>query len=83
MQFLPLESNPQVMQEFMEKLGLDGAKFGITDVWGLDDELLGFVPKPAFALLLLYPITDATMDDNDDRAEKMKEEVNSYFSCGI
>ena len=30
----------------------------MTDVYGLDSELLSIIPQPALALLLLFPITE-------------------------
>ena len=35
-QFIPLESNPEVMTDFMQNLGADTRQFKFTDVWGLD-----------------------------------------------
>eukprot|EP01025_Chloroclados_australasicus_P044072 TRINITY_DN4749_c0_g2_i1.p1 TRINITY_DN4749_c0_g2~~TRINITY_DN4749_c0_g2_i1.p1 ORF type:complete len:247 (+),score=49.33 TRINITY_DN4749_c0_g2_i1:68-808(+) len=64
--WLPLESNPEVINSFVQKLGLDTSLFKFQDVYGLDDELLQFIPQPVLALLLLYPI--------DDKSEKFKQE---------
>ena len=35
--WLPLESNPDVMNSFVEKLGLDITAHAFCDVFGLDD----------------------------------------------
>jgi hypothetical protein len=57
--FIPLESNPEVFTELIHKLGIaDSLKF--QDVLSLDDpDLLGFLPQPAYALILVFPTTEA------------------------
>lgn len=51
----PMESNPDVMNLFIENLGVScNVKF--HDVWGFDDELLQFIPQPVYALIFLYPL---------------------------
>ncbi|KAJ3293785.1 Ubiquitin carboxyl-terminal hydrolase isozyme L3 [Rhizoclosmatium sp. JEL0117] len=56
--WLPLESNPDVMNEYLEKLGIPASnKIAFTDVWGLDQDALDFIPRPIKALLLLFPVS--------------------------
>ena len=55
--WLPLESNPEVLNKFTSELGLDVSQYSFHDVFGLDQDLLAFVPQPVLAMLLLYPIT--------------------------
>lgn len=57
-QWVPLESNPEVLTKFGRELGLpEGVKF--CDVWSLD--LLDIVPSPRYAILLLFPLTERTL----------------------
>ena len=34
--WLPLESNPEVLNDFVSKLGFDTTKYSFCDVFGLD-----------------------------------------------
>ncbi|KAL6710025.1 ubiquitinyl hydrolase 1 [Coniothyrium glycines] len=56
--FIPLENNPEVMSSLVHKLGL-ADQLAFHDVFSIDDpDLLGFVPRPALALLLVFPVSE-------------------------
>ncbi|GMH09575.1 hypothetical protein Nepgr_011416 [Nepenthes gracilis] len=66
--WLPLEANPDVMNQFLWGLGLPEEAAECHDVYGLDEDLLEMVPKPVLAVLFLYPITA------ESEAERVKED---------
>lgn len=52
--WLPLESNPDMLTNFIRSLGVSApARF--IDIWAFDEESLGFFPKPILAVCVLYP----------------------------
>jgi len=56
--FVPLENNPEVMSSLLYQLGMSKS-IGFQDVYSIDDpELLAFVPRPAYALLLVFPVNE-------------------------
>jgi ubiquitin carboxyl-terminal hydrolase L3 len=57
--FIPLEANPEIMTDLVHKLGLSPA-LSVHDVFSLTDpDVLAFVPRPALALLLVFPVSAA------------------------
>lgn len=78
--WLPLEANPDVMNQFLWGLGLAEDEAECYDVFGLDEELLAMVPHPVLAVLFLYPLTSET---EKERAlqDSLKKESSSqvYF----
>ncbi|KAJ9133681.1 Ubiquitin carboxyl-terminal hydrolase [Pleurostoma richardsiae] len=57
--FIPLESNPVLFTELIHRLGASEA-LQFHDVLSLDDtDLLDFIPRPALALILVFPTTPA------------------------
>lgn len=57
--YVPLESDPEIFSELIQNLGVRGYEF--QDVYSLDDpDLLSFIPRPVYALVLVFP--EAQMD---------------------
>ncbi|GFU40828.1 ubiquitin carboxyl-terminal hydrolase isozyme L3 [Nephila pilipes] len=69
MEWLPLESNPDIMNRFLENLGVP-SKWKIFCIVSLDEELLGMVPLPVYSVLLLFPFSEA-----DNQYCKKQEEI--------
>ena len=70
-----LENNPDVMNSLVHGLGLSKG-LAFHDVWSIDDpSLLEFVPRPAHALLLIFPVSEVY--EKSRRSEDESKEVYS------
>eukprot|EP00761_Pharyngomonas_kirbyi_P011491 gb/GECH01011516.1/.p1 GENE.gb/GECH01011516.1/~~gb/GECH01011516.1/.p1 ORF type:complete len:231 (+),score=62.84 gb/GECH01011516.1/:1-693(+) len=81
--WIPLESNPDVLNKFVWELGLP-KEYAFTDVFSLDPEMLQFVPRPVYAVVLLFPVSETTEKARDEENEKIKKDGqtvsdNVYF----
>lgn len=55
---IPIESNPEIFNSLAHNLGLSPI-LAFQDVYSLTDpDLLAFLPRPAMAVTMLFPITD-------------------------
>ncbi|GAA6041846.1 hypothetical protein JCM8097_004504 [Rhodosporidiobolus ruineniae] len=72
--WLPLESNPESMNQWSKSLGVDTDKYAFADVWGLDAEMLQFVKQPVKAVLMLFPVTEAYEKMRKAQDEKVLED---------
>jgi len=72
--WVPLESNPEVMTQFMHNLGVP-KKWQLVDVYGFDPELLAATPQPVLAMILLYPYSQqAEVDHKKAEEERIKKD---------
>ena len=88
--WFPLESNPQLINDYVQKLGFDTSLYEFCDVFSTEDWALDMIPQPVAAVLMLYPLTDkqekATGDDvvASDEDQKdiwfMKQRIGN--ACG-
>ncbi|KAJ2989220.1 hypothetical protein NUW58_g3583 [Xylaria curta] len=64
--FIPLESNPNVFTKLIHKLGVSRL-LCFQDVYAIDDpDLLAFIPRPAYALVLICPETYGKVFSEED-----------------
>lgn len=76
--FIPLESNPEVFTELVHRLGVSG-QLCFQDVYSLTDtELLASLPRPAYALVLVFPAAEAYWE----KVELEEEELAAYAGSG-
>jgi ubiquitin carboxyl-terminal hydrolase L3 len=75
--FIPLESNPQVFTGLIHRLGVSRS-LSFHDVLSLDDsELLSLVPRPVYALILVFP-TSETYKQEKTEAENSRSTYTGY-----
>ncbi|KAL2489699.1 ubiquitin C-terminal hydrolase 3 [Forsythia ovata] len=77
--WLPLEANPDVMNQFLWGLGVPPDEAECFDVYGLDEELLEMVPKPVLAVLFLYPITSQSEEERIKQDSIVKEPSGGVY----
>jgi ubiquitin carboxyl-terminal hydrolase L3 len=88
--FTVLENNPQVMNHLARTLGLK-PNLAFYDVYSLTDpDLLAFIPRPVYALLVIIPLTptwhEARQAEDKDKGEyqgKGEEEPVIWFTQTI
>lgn len=72
--WLPIESNPEVMNAYLEKLGFPTSLLKCYDVMSTEEWALEMVPAPAAALLMLYPIKEASEEFSAAEAARVAAE---------
>lgn len=71
--WLPIESNPGVMTRYAKKLGC-GSALKFYDLLSTEEWALEMIPKPVYAVLMLFPIKPAT--------EVHREEEEARIAAG-
>lgn len=59
-QWFPLESNPQVVNSFCARMGLDTSSLSFQDVLATEDWALAMIPRPILGVVFLFPIKPNT-----------------------
>ncbi|TFY68213.1 hypothetical protein EVJ58_g1144 [Rhodofomes roseus] len=72
--WIPLESNPDVLNQWASKAGLVTSQAEFVDVYGLDVDLLAMVPKPVKAVILLFPIAQTIENRRKVEDERVKNQ---------
>eukprot|EP00796_Vickermania_ingenoplastis_P003722 gene3722-2621_t len=76
--WVPLESNPEVLERFARLFGVTDESIKFTDVFGVSEDLLCMVPRPVLAFLVVFPINEATEKLSKERAAAQKAEAEAF-----
>ncbi|TDH66265.1 hypothetical protein CCR75_001854 [Bremia lactucae] len=78
--WFPLESNPAVLNSYVEKMGFPTSQFSFYDVLSTEEWALAMVPAPVTAVIMLFPIKPHTKEAEKQEAaniEKYGQKVSS------
>lgn len=78
--WMPLESNPEVINNYIKGLGFDTSEYCLVDLLSTDDWAQEMVPKPVVAIFFLYPISEKQEAYRDEEAEKLEKNPQTVSS---
>lgn len=64
--WFPLESNPQLINSYIQNLGFETSLYEFCDVFSTEEWALDMIPQPVGAVLLLYPLTEKIIKNEGD-----------------
>eukprot|EP00538_Stauroneis_constricta_P005120 CAMPEP_0119556574 /NCGR_PEP_ID=MMETSP1352-20130426/8466_1 /TAXON_ID=265584 /ORGANISM="Stauroneis constricta, Strain CCMP1120" /LENGTH=242 /DNA_ID=CAMNT_0007603547 /DNA_START=213 /DNA_END=941 /DNA_ORIENTATION=+ len=76
--WFPLESNPSLINKYIQKLGFDTSLYEFVDVFSTEDWAIDMIPQPVAAVLMLYPLTETQLKaprDDTIAAKEMEDKV--------
>ncbi|POM67699.1 Ubiquitin carboxyl-terminal hydrolase, partial [Phytophthora palmivora] len=72
--WFPLESNPDVMNAYVEKMGFPTSLFSFCDVLSTEEWALGMVPTPVVGVIMLFPIKPHTEEADKEEAARIEKD---------
>jgi ubiquitin carboxyl-terminal hydrolase L3 len=78
--WFPLESNPGLMNSYVQKLGFDTSIYEFVDVFSTESWALDLVPQPVAAVIMLYPLSKNQEDHyKDDTIVPITDDTKFWF----
>lgn len=77
--WFPLESNPTLMNQYIQKLGFDTSKYEFVDVYCTDSWALDMIPQPVAAVLMLYPLTEVQKVHAEQEVVESTDDTEVWF----
>lgn len=69
--WMPLESNPQVINPFIAKMGLKTEFFSFQQMLSIEDWALDMIPQPVLGIIMLYQVTPAQTAFKNQQADSL------------
>jgi len=80
--WFPLESNPNLLNKYILKLGFDTSFFKFYDVYSTEDWALEMIPQPVIAVVMLYPLTKV-QEEYRVKENSSLEKQNEKYASGV
>jgi len=77
--WFPLESNPTLMNDYIEKLGFNTDIYNFVDVFATEDWALEMIPKPVVAVIFLYPLTETQLKQESGTPTESNDSNKIWF----
>jgi len=78
--WFPLESNPELMNPYVEKLGFDTSIYSFVDVYSVESWALDMIPQPVAAVIMLYPLSEKQEEHRkDDNIVPISDATKVWF----
>jgi ubiquitin carboxyl-terminal hydrolase L3 len=77
--WFPLESNPTLINDYIQKIGFDTSLYEFTDIFSTEDWALDMIPQPVAAVLLLYPLTKKITQNEGNEPVAVEEMQDSVW----
>lgn len=75
--WLPLESSPDIMNDYVQKIGFNSIALSFQDLLGLESWAIDMLGKPVLAFLLTYNVTPAQSEHKTKEEEMIKTKGQS------
>ncbi|KAF1776306.1 Pectin lyase fold [Phytophthora cactorum] len=72
--WFPLESNPEVMNSYVDKMGFPTSQFSFCDVLSTEEWALAMVPTPVVGVIMLFPIKAHTEEADKQEAARIEKD---------
>ncbi|KAL4431878.1 hypothetical protein ABPG74_012690 [Tetrahymena malaccensis] len=71
--WMPLESNPDVINDYIQKIGVNTEKFSFQDLYDSDEQYLKEMSKNTLAALLIFPLDENASQEQKKEIQQIKE----------
>ena len=71
---MPLESNPEVINQFIQKMGLKTEHYAFTEMLSTEEWAIEMLPQPVLGILFLYEETPVQKQHKEEESHHLKPE---------
>lgn len=68
---MPLESNPEVINPFINKLGLKTELYSFQEMLSIEEWALEMIPQPVLGIMMLYQCTPVQTAFTNQQADQL------------